>query len=338
MGIALWSAPGQYARDALKELAFEFVDAPTVRVPTGVGLEAPRRGSIYFVNYETWRIFRLTPSTGDTEEVRLSGVPPDLSASIAFVYDLGVDADGKLYVPANWRLSGVRLSGFLVFDRRGRYLRAVRLEPSLWLFRHIAVEDGGDLIALGAEGGSLSRRGFGPCYLLHKYSSEGLRRTAFSRCPPEPKPDPFLRGYRDPRLDEPARSQIWIQDGLLHHLLPVSRLIRVFDLEGTPVREISLDPPPASHLLLRRSIIAGPDARVEITRLLPLPDGRLLALWKHSSVSYWSLQDRDGLPLSQATDPRFPPPEFVDDAGDAYFRVRRFGERAHLGRARIVLR
>jgi hypothetical protein len=136
----------------------------------------------------------------------------------------------------------------------------------------------------------------------------------------------------------PPAARFGSKDGRLHHLLPVSRSIRVFDVEGSPIREISLDPPPASHLLFRRSIIPGPEARADITRLLPLPDGRLLAVWKHSGASYWSVHDRAGLPVSQATDPTFPPLAFIDAAGYAWFHVRAGRDRAQLRRARIVLR
>ncbi len=102
----------------------------------------------------------------------------------------------------------------------------------------------------------------------------------------------------------------WVEGGLVYHVLPQSRVVRVFDTGGALVREIALAPPDGTDLLAPPGLRADP-ASNQVARILRLRDGRWLIEWIHMERSpgrgrrttFLSLHGEDGRPLSQAAHP-----------------------------------
>lgn len=311
-------------------------------------------GGFLFLAPDRWAMHRLSP-TGQRASFSLHAVPEAARATVQMSRGFDADPQGRVYVPGmwfGWERGSSPKAGVFIFDAGGRHLETVEL-PVQIAPEHVAVDAAGDFVVLAVEAAYLQGRK-AECYLLHRFSRQGEHRGSFSPCPSGLLPGasaPQQRGAaHTPLRAEAERGSLWIRDGLIHHVLPATRVLRVFSGEAKPVREVKLIPPDSTGLLAQGGMRADP-AGNQISRLVALPDGRFLVEWFHSEpagasgqyrTTFLALHGPEGQPLTSAAHP--PPgrpsiPLDCDGQGRVLFlHLARGGEeKVELVRASIVL-
>ena len=239
-------------------------------------------GAIYFLRVEDGIVHRLN-TDNSISRFQLSPTPETAFGTVDLLQDMHIDAVGNLSVPAIWgrppKNGGV---GVLVFDSAGRYLRTVSFTPGIGV-RHIAVYGNGNVFALGIDP-AYYRRTDPLCLLVHKYSPDGKRLTAFSSCPPELAGDKRTSGSGWNRLNQEVdRGRIWIDGSRLYHLLPFSHSIRVFDAStGSQVDDLELQGPSALEPPAAGGTEETGTAEM-LWHVVRMTDGRYLARWSMQS-------------------------------------------------------
>ncbi|MGC8794864.1 MAG: hypothetical protein ACP5U2_15905, partial [Bryobacteraceae bacterium] len=215
---------------------------------------------------------------------------------------------------ANWRpwnRAAGASTGVFVFDGSGLHVRTVTLEFA-GLATRFAPGPDGNLWVIGVESHWLQDQ-TRECYLLHKFSPEGKRLASLSNCPETEQPGPGGRPLSSfsPLREETARGHLFVHEGLIHHVLPVSRRLRIFRTDGALVRDVALIPPPSSELLAPCGLKAD-QASQRIWRIVPLPEGRFLVEWLHAEkagtagerrTTFLAVHGADGSPITAAADP-----------------------------------
>jgi hypothetical protein len=239
----------------------------------------------------------LVHRIGDNDETiaRMRLQPPPEGANAQVLYsDIAVDSKGGMFVGATWtRQPSGGGAGVLVYDTEGRYERTIVLSPRSNM-RHLAMDASGNLFVLGIDPGYF--RGVSNlCLLVHKYSPDGNRVTAFSSCP-IPAGDRSVQGPAWEQLSfEVDRGSLWIENGKLYHVLPSSGVIRVFDpTTGLGLGEIALRLPQSDELA---SLATGPSVA---WRVLSRGSDGFLVVWSVPTAagrtSVLVTHDRSGKP------------------------------------------
>jgi hypothetical protein len=282
LAAALFAAP---PRLSIRELGAQPIGVRPGRYL--IGADGASR-TVFFFEDRRSTVFRVSAGDGSIREMTLEDAPEFAGDSGAVQQGAFVNERGDCLIPALWRGG----SGYFVFTGDGRYVKTIRFNPPLGL-RRIARGAGGSLYVLGLEPASRP----GPRLLVHKYSAAGARITAFSGCPPEST------------AAELAGGQVWVKDGLVYHVLPASKRLRVFDARGKLLRDNAIEFP------------AGASGAIQTAA--PAPGGRFLLEWAGAGTYLarrsLSLHDQNGRAISAAT----PEPErsallFTDSGGICY--------------------
>lgn len=222
-------------------------------------------GVLYLYSSDPLTIVRRAPS-GPLSPIFPSGLPV-AALGQSLLDDFAVDSLGQFYMPAVWKDASRGFhSGVLVLDADGRYQRTVDFTAPINL-PHIAVDKSGNIFALGID--ARYYRGLTTdTSVLHRYTPFGVQSKAFS---PQAVSmggpgDAGARAKHD--ID---RGILFIYGGQLYSVLTESRVLRVFDLEGEPVRQVTFSPPGS-----------GGDY---IWHLVPLAGGTYLIHWVHSEAA-----------------------------------------------------
>ncbi len=231
-----------------------------------------------------------------------------------------MDAQGNAWLPVACR-QGRELSFTLIRASGDAGIASVALKPPVEA-RSVAVGWGGALYVLGVDPGFF--RGTTPdCHLITQYTAEGERIRSFSSCPVSgvTGAGPTRRDgvdYEQLKL-EADHGRVWLQGSHIQHLLPQTSRLRAFSADGSPIRAVSFEPPPAS-----------PGADSVIHAMFPLGDGRFLLFWRSAfrqgnaargSVGA-ALHGPDGDILSELAGPeRFAgmAPAYVNSSGECIF-------------------
>jgi hypothetical protein len=307
----LFSAPAPL--DAAGDLRFETMERIPCQVPDRVaGLARSHSGDFILVSGKGSTVSRLDSTTGALESFPLRGIPAQIGSNLEMISSIDVDRSGRLLLPAMWR--GVGRShhlGVFVFAPGGTLDRAIELQPVV-LARHIAVGESGAIYVLGIDPAyfkSEQER----CNLVHRYDPDGVRTDSFSPCPSEldlRRPGDVRPGPDWGRLTgESDRGRLWIEDGSVYHVLPVSKRVRVFDGAGRMNREFVLSPPPTAADLLRsygqQDLTLSGES---VGRIWPATNGRFIVQWLHTerrgnaqhNFPYLTVHDSEGAPVSRA--------------------------------------
>ena len=269
---------------------------------------------------ESLTILRKAPSA--TSSLISPSALPATALSQSVLDDFAVDSQGQFYIPLIWKDSSRAVhSGVFVLDVDGRYQRTVEFTVPAEL-RRIAVDGSGNLFALGVDARYYKGLTMDTS-VLHKYNPFGVLGTAFSpqSIPMGGSGELDLRAKHD--ID---RGLLFIDGGLLYSILTESRVLRVFDLEGALVRQVSFSPP-----------MSRPD---RIWHLALLADGTYLVHWVHSDAAgytvnntpYLSVHDGSGKALSPPTRAPWSKsfPVSSDPSGNCYFLHQLEGDAAEL--------
>ena len=196
-----------------------------------------REGVLYLYSRDPLTILRKAPSA--TSSLISPSALPATALSQSVLDDFAVDSQGQFYIPLIWKDSSRAVhSGVFVLDVDGRYQRTVEFTVPAEL-RRIAVDGSGNLFALGVDARYYKGLTMDTS-VLHKYNPFGVLGTAFSpqSIPMGGSGELDLRAKHD--ID---RGLLFIDGGLLYSILTESRVLRVFDLEGALVRQVSFSPP-----------------------------------------------------------------------------------------------
>lgn len=307
--LAVCCAAQGSAPDPSRELQFSDIQERRLKFPiySFTGLSVSPGGVVYSTINEDREVHMLALRDGKTRTLRLRDLPQDLSK-----WQLGPkvagDREGYLYVAGHDRDLSFRerpsseLLGVLVFKPDGRYNSQLSLTPSIEVM-HMIVDALGNLFVLGVEVESLYNS-LSPCLMVYKYSRTGAQLTTFSSCPrmPEGRPAEQSPGQLLSRRENTARAgQVFLYDGLIHHVIFPSRIIRIFESDGRPVRELRLSSPNAFGL-------AQVNGRDEVSHVVVLRSGRFLVEWTHVEQTefgsrrtvFLRVHDRDGSVLTEA--------------------------------------
>ncbi|MCC7176742.1 MAG: hypothetical protein IT159_16220 [Bryobacterales bacterium] len=191
--------------------------------------------------YKRLAVRRFLLRTGQVVEVGLDAFPEAQAASFNILSDIDVGGDGSIYVPIVWSEAGrIFHSGVAVWNPQGRYERTIRLDPPVEV-RHIALGDNGDLFVLGMDPDHY--KGLRPeNFLVHKYTPSGRRLASFSQTSLR-APIAAKGGVHRDLTTEADRGKLWMQDGTLWQMQPVTRGLRAFSLDGRLLREVRFAPP-----------------------------------------------------------------------------------------------
>ncbi len=331
----LASAASSDASEA-KALSFQLQARLLLKLPE-VNFSAVKSlpgGDLVFLAQDRWGIHRFVRASESLASFGLHSVPESARASIQVKGDFTVDGAGSVYVPANWfewQHGSTPKAGVFVFGADGRYLRTIEFAMQCSPEK-IAVDSNGNILVLSLDAAYLKGREK-RCFLLHKFTKQGILVGSFSACPmasQNGKAEFAVPGAALSALREEAdRGHVWIQDGQIYHVLPASRLLRVFDREGKPVREVSLTPPESATLLAGGGMTAAPN-NDQVWRIISRPDGTYLVEWLHSEAAgtsgqrrttFLALHDSDGRPLTSAVHPPVRPsiPVAADSQGRIIF-------------------
>ncbi len=288
-------------------LSFDVAEKRTFQLP-GSPYGAVTRsvsGELYFLSTQQNTLVRVPADGGEARETSLETIPELRTPGAQLVNDLAVDRSGHAYVAATWRTeAGDRVAAVFVLDSSGAYRRMIRLEPFVTV-HSIAVSGAGEVFVAGMDPAFFRRR-IRDCLLVHSYSAAGQRLRSFSACPEVLMRGPASApGWARAKEFDVDRGRVWVKDDSVYHVLPGSRRLRVFSVEGQLEREVTLQPPPS----LPERWLHGATAGDVIWRLLALPDGRFLAQWRHSRggggvtnvFTYLSLHDPQGRAMVAAT-------------------------------------
>ena len=225
-------------------------------------------GAVYFLSTERRTVSIVAPD-GSVTRLALADIPERELTSL--MEDLAVDHAGRLFIPAIWRYAPKRgAAGVYVFNAQGIYERTIEFATRTNV-RHIAIDDSGAIFVLGVDPAYF--RGIeNNCFLIHKYTPDGKRVTAFSDCPVD-----LARGRQTagPAWDElnleVDRGQLWLSHNRLYQLLPSSHQIRIFDpVLGTAIGQVNLGTPAPSEIEAEGRLV---------WRIVQAPNGRYVAQW-----------------------------------------------------------
>lgn len=273
-------------------------------------------GDLAFLAPDRWGIHRFSRASGSVSSFSLHAVPESSRASVQVRGDFAVDGAGNVYIPANWfewKHGSTPKAGVFIFDRGGRYLGTTELAMQCSPER-IAVDSTGDFFVLSMDAAYLKGRQK-ECSLVHKFTRQGQHVVSFSACPTVLQaegPGPGLRGAAASALREEAeRGHLWMQNDQLYHVLPSSRLLRVFDRDGHLVREAAFVAPDSAALLASGGMTQAAGTS-RVWRIVGRPDGSFLVEWQHAETSgsrgrlqttFLALHDSSGRPLTKAAHP-----------------------------------
>ncbi|HXG32787.1 MAG TPA: hypothetical protein VNJ11_05435 [Bryobacteraceae bacterium] len=295
-------------------------------------VKATGSGALIFLAPDRWGIHILPRPAEKPISFTLHSAPEVMRAHVESKSDFAVDARGNIYVPATWlewKSGAGAKSGVFVFDWDGRHKATVVLDLEGSPER-IAVDAAGQFYVLSLDAAWAKGRRK-DCFLVHKFAQNGKRLGAFSSCPATEGASygtPEFQSRLMQLREETARGHLWVEDGLVYHVFPRSRVVRVFDTAGALIREIALAPPDSADLLAPSGLRADP-ASNQVGRILRLRDGRWLIEWLHMErtpgrerrTTFLSLHGEDGRPLSKAAHPPSRPsiPVGTDAVGDVCF-------------------
>jgi hypothetical protein len=284
-GSILAAAPGAVragAQSAPRPLRIRELAARPIGVRPGRALIGADGAShtVFFYEGRRATVFRVNADTGATLEMTLEDAPGFSSNPASPAPGALLDARGEILIPVRRR----GRAGVFVFSNSGRYLKTILLNPAVEI-ENMARGSDGSLYILGVDPSSR--------LLVHKYTGDGRRVTAFS----EGGPAEALRGL------------LWIDGNLIYQILPASRRLRVFDASGKTLRDVAIERPQ--------------NAPASIQTAVPAAKGRFVVEWAAAGTyiapRYLSLHDENGRAISAAT----PEPEgsaviFADSAGICY--------------------
>jgi|GEM_PF-1957043 len=338
-----------------KQLRFRVTSATALNYPdANIGaVKLSAEGDLLFLTSDRRGIHRFTPGGRRAFSWRLDSILATAPAQVQVKEDFATDPEGRIYVAAGWREPEQRAAprtGVVVFDPAGRHEKTMPLE-NVASAERIALDPQGMLYVLSLDTAWLRDR-TKECFLVHKFTPEGKKVASFSPCPDQraTMAAPFgASGSAISRLyEETARGQLWIRDGLVHHVLPGARLLRIFDGSGTMIREVVLTPPDSRESLLPLQL--KPDsATLRAWRVAELADGTFLIEWLHAEragpggerrATFLALHGEDGRPLSRASHPPARPSGLIpgSDQQEVLFLHRNVaqGGRVELLRATIL--
>jgi len=317
------------------------------------GLAVSPSGVVYSTINELREVRVLTLPGGKARNLHLRDFPQDVS-NWQLGPEVAGDRSGYLYVAGHSRELSFRevpssnLLGVLVFKPDGHYSSRMHLMPSIEIM-HMVVDDLGNLFILGINVDSLYSP-LSPCLLVHKYSPQGVRLTAFSPCPAAD--DAHLvdqsPGQLRLRRENTARaSQLFFYDGFLYHVVFPLRTIRIFESGGRLIRELRLDPPLTDAPSSTNSVQLQASAGDEVSHVVILRGGRFLVEWMHVEQTdsgshktlYLRIHGGDGRALTQAGIAPVTPSMllYADPDDHVYFLGVRAAGRQELIRTRLAL-
>lgn len=300
-----------------------------------------KTGEFHFLSLKStreWKVFRRS-ADGTLEEYAKPNLREISEGGGQAMQDLALDQFGSAYVPLIWRYTKENQGvGVMVFDRTRALSRLITLTPRTEI-RHVAVGDDGSLYVMGIDPAYFQRQR-DVCNLVHKYTAEGKRTISFSQCPnqtPLRAPETPTTGSSYEQLTRDIdRGRIWITGADIYQILPYSRQLRRFSLNGQLVRTVEFTPPPEGH---------ANDASL---RIFPQRDGSFLVVWADggnyrsgnvvSTGLYMSLHSADGIPLSTGAHRNADNgvPIMMEENGSLLVIKRRNGG-SHLSRADVRL-
>ena len=281
----------------------------------GVARRGLNRAS-YFFSVERHVVHRVSDDDSSLTRITLEPPPESAKATVQMMQDIAIDSSGRMFVPAIWHFSprggG---AGVLVYGPDGRYERTISLTPRTNV-RHLALDASGYLFVLGVDP-EYFRGQVTTCFLVHKYTLDGRRVSAFSACPLA-SGERSTSGQRWDDLNfEIDRGSLWVQAGRVYHVLPAAHVIRVFDgLTGTAIDETRLEEPRLSDALdnTRTGAVAW--------RVLPVGAEDYLVLWSLKTSTggrtrTLSAHRKDGAILGEDLQPVFQNgvPVIADETG-----------------------
>lgn len=310
-------------------------------------------GAFFFKTPDRWGIHRVSQTSDVVNSFSLHEVPEAARANLQMKRDFTIDANGNFIIPANWfewKRDSQPKAGVFIFGANGRYASTVQFAMQCSP-EAVEVDGKGNFLALAVEVAYL-RGQKKDCYLLHKFTSTGEHIGSLSRCPTVDLSEQHVLGYPSSVGDalrmQAENGQLWIRDGLTYHMLPLSRLVRIFNAEGGLHREVTLTPPESASLLATGGMTADP-SRDQLRRIIPMVDGSYLVEWLHSEpvsssgmrrTTFLALHSQDGYPLSTATHPPARPsiPILCDSDGRVLFLHlnQASGGRVELVRASLI--
>ncbi len=252
----------------------------------------------YFLHTERGVVHRIGDNERSLTSIQLQP-PPEAEGAAMFYSDIAVDATGRMFVAATWtRKPRGGGAGVLVYDAQGNYERSIVLSPRTNI-RHLALDKSGNIFVLGVDP-SYFKGASNLCLLVHKYGPDGKRLTAFSGCPIPPNERTESR-WRDLNF-EVDRGSLWLEDGKLYQVLPVSRLVRVFEPQtGMAVAEVSLRPPQSEEV---GSTTTGPGIA---WRVISRGHDGFLVVWSATTdsgrTSYVTAHDQSGVAIASWRNP-----------------------------------
>lgn len=291
-------------------------------------------GALLFKTPDRWGIHQVSGTSDVVNSFSLHEVPEAARANLQMKRDFTIDSKGNFIIPANWfewKRGSQLKAGVFIFDANGRYTSTVQFAMQCSP-EGIEVDSKGNFLVLGVEGAYL-RGTKKDCYLLHRFTSTGEHVGSFSRCPAVRLSEQHVPGHPSSAGEalrmEAEDGRLWIHNGLTYHMLPLSRLVRIFDADGGLHREVTLTPPESASLLATGGMTADP-SRVQVRRIIPMIDGSYLVEWLHSEqvsssgmrrTTFLAVHSQDGYPLSTATHPPARPsiPILCDNDGRILF-------------------
>lgn len=290
----------------------------------------------YALLHKRLTVVRVSLSTGGRDEIRLGRFPEMNALKSHIVSDIDVDTDNAIYIPIVWTDAPRRTSaGVAVFSAAGAHQRTIKLVPPVNI-RRFAVHPSGSLFVLGTSG-ECFKGTTGKCLLVHEYTPDGQRIRSFSEAPalvwPGQSSDPSEHGF-EKLFEEADRGQLWIRDGLVYQLLPVSNIIRAYTPDGSLAAETTFLPP-------------GPGT-FRIWNAFSVGEGRYLVDWVRLEGSGkeagrrrgLAVHDRNGTPLTRTYGPQdgLSLPLACRESDDCVVVTRHTDGTLTLSRARLELR
>jgi len=261
-------------------------------------------GSTYFMSVVRGVVHRFGDNGEPIVSFQLEPPPESASAKVDFMEDMAIDSAGRIFVPAIFsRKPRGGSAVVIVYDAGGHYQRTIVLAPRANI-RHLALDASGNIFVLGIDPGYFLGA-TNSCLLVHKYTPDGERVTAFSGCPIAPGERPIAGGPQFEQLNfEVDRGSIWVKNGRLYQVLPASRVVRVFDtVTGVGLSETSLQLPGPGE-------VSPSDVDSAVAwRVLPMGQHGYLVLWSgqwkaQSSMApkrFLSAHDEKGTALTPAS-------------------------------------